>query len=145
MTSDGGFLLGGSSNSGVSGDKTEPNWGANDFWVIKVDSLGVVEWQHVFGGNGEDVLVDMQLTTDGGFILGGFSNSGISGDKTESCIGGKDCWILKVDTIGNIQWQNTIGGSNDERVSSIRQTTDGGYILGCVSNSNISGDKTEDA
>ena len=56
-----------------------------------------------------------------------------------------DYWIVKTDSFGNIQWQNTIGGSNYDGLYSIQQTTDGGYILGGHSTSNISGDKTENS
>jgi hypothetical protein len=58
------------------------------------------------------IFNSIQQTSDGWlFILGGYSASGISGDKTENCLGGYDYWIVKVDSQGNIQWQNTIGGS----------------------------------
>jgi hypothetical protein len=57
-----------------------------------------------------DGLQSIQQTADGGYILGGYSGSNISGDKTETCIGGNDYWIVKTDSIGIYQWQNTIGG-----------------------------------
>ncbi|MBK8415884.1 MAG: hypothetical protein IPL22_16125 [Bacteroidetes bacterium] len=78
-------------------------------------------------------------------FLGGTSYSNISGDKTENSNGGYDYWIVKTDSLGVIQWQNTIGGSDKDELLSIVQTSDGGYILGGFSDSNISGDKTENA
>jgi hypothetical protein len=63
-------------------------------------------------------------------------NSGISGDKTEASQGSDDYndytdyWVVKLSTTGTIEWQNTIGGSGDDQLQSIQQTTDGGYILG---------------
>lgn len=54
----------------------------------------------------------MQQTTNGGYILGGYSNSNISGDKTENSKGFQDISIVKTDSLGNIMWQNTIGGSS---------------------------------
>jgi hypothetical protein len=71
-----------------------------------------------------------QTVSDGGYILGGLSTSNISGDKTENCNGDYDYWIVKTDSLGNIQWQNTIGGNGDDQLSSVIQTSDGGYILG---------------
>ena len=106
---------------------------------------GTIEWQKTIGGNNQDYLYSIQQTTDGGYILGGGSESDISGEKTEDkrgcCF---DYWILKLSTNGTIEWQKTIGGYNDaEYVKSIQQTTDGGYILGGSSGSNISGEKTD--
>src|SRR5687767_5321616 len=74
----------------------------------------IVEWQNTIGGSQRDYLWSVQQTPDGGYILGGYSDSDISGDKTENCNGNEDYWIIKVDSIGSIQWQNTIGGSDDD-------------------------------
>jgi len=145
QTTDGGYILGGWSESYISGDKTENSFGGSDYWVVKLDSIGNIQWQNTIGGNSGDVLYSFQQTTDGGYILGGVSTSNISGDKTENSQGYIDYWVVKLDASGNIQWQNTIGGNSDDYLTSIQQTTDGGYILGGWSNSNISGDKTENS
>ncbi len=145
QTFDGGYILGGWSNSNISGDKTENSQGATDYWVVKTDSAGNIQWQKTIGGSGYDWLLSIQQTTDGGYILGGTSDSNTSGDKTENSKGYRDYWILKSDSAGNIQWQKTIGGSNYDELSCIKQTTDGGYILGGKSNSDMSGDKTENS
>ncbi|MBC8046252.1 MAG: fibronectin type III domain-containing protein, partial [Fimbriimonadaceae bacterium] len=142
QTSDGGYILGGSSNSDISGDKTEDNISTYDYWIIKLDASGEVEWQNNIGGTARDYPVSTQQTDDGGYILGGYSDSNLSGDKTEASIG-YDYWIIKIDSIGEIVWQNTIGGSLDDYLRSLDKTTDGGYILGGISRSGISGDKTE--
>jgi hypothetical protein len=143
QTADGGYILGGTSGSSISGDKTENCIGGYDYWIVKTDTLGNIQWQNTIGGSGDDWFYSMQQTADGGYILGGYSDSYISGDKTENNIGNGDYWIVKTDSLGNIQWQNTIGGSGFDWLYSIQQTADGGYILGGHSNSNISGDKTE--
>ncbi|MFT6685239.1 MAG: hypothetical protein ACJAVH_000494, partial [Bacteroidia bacterium] len=143
QTSDGGYILGGYSSSGISVDKTEASQGNEDYWVIKLNSLGVIEWQNTIGGSSTDQLQSINQTSDGGYILGGLSFSGLSGDKTEASQGGGDYWVVKLNSLGVIEWQNTIGGSNNDRLESINQTSDGGYILGGYSDSGISGDKTE--
>ncbi len=143
-TSDGGFILAGSSHSNQSGDKTENSQGLSDYWIVKIDAQGTIQWQNTIGGSGTDSAFYIQQTSDGGYIIGGSSDSGISGDKTENSHGGIDYWIVKTDASGNIQWENTIGGSDYEFNFSLQQLSDGGYILGGYSNSNISGDKTED-
>ena len=145
QTSDGGYMLGGWSDSDISGDKTENSNGGFDFWIVKIDENGSIEWQNSIGGSAGDALAEAVETTDGGYILGGDSFSDISGDKTENVVGGKDYWIVKVDMSGNIQWQNTIGGSLDDDVRDIIQTSDGGYLVGGYSISDISGDKTENS
>ncbi|HKR04124.1 MAG TPA: T9SS C-terminal target domain-containing protein, partial [Bacteroidia bacterium] len=144
QTADGGYILGGFSNSDISGDKTE-NSMAVDYWIIKTDPIGNIQWQNTIRAGNQDHLYYIQQTTDGGYILGGNTASDSSGDKTENCNGGIDGWIIKTDSSGTIQWQNTIGGDNNDLITSLQQTVDGGYIIGAASNSNISGDKTENS
>ncbi|MBK8682664.1 MAG: T9SS type A sorting domain-containing protein [Chitinophagales bacterium] len=145
QTTDGGYIIGGYSQSGISYDKTEISRGGYDYWVLKLDNSGSIEWQKTIGGSGDDILVSFHQTTDGGYILGGNSNSEISGDKTEASQSSfrADYWVVKLDSVGNIEWQNTIGGNLYDYLSSVQQTADGGYIIGGKSSSDISGDKTE--
>jgi hypothetical protein len=145
QTFDGGYILGGYSNTNISGDKTEVTIGSDDYWVVKTDALGNIQWQNNIGGNSEDWLRTIDLTSDGGYIMGGWSRSNISGDKTQNSKGSDDYWIVKIDSLGNIQWDKTIGGSTFDLLMSVEQTSDGGYILGGYSDSNISGDKTENS
>lgn len=143
----GNFILGGESWSGISGDKTETNFLYNDFWIVKIDSTGSIVWQNTIGGMGNDNFRAIDTTADGGYIIGGYSNSEISGDKTEPQLGvddfSGDYWVLKLDSIGNIVWQNTIGGDGIDELFAIKQTLDGGYILGGESLSSSSFDKSE--
>lgn len=138
-----GYLIGGNSISGISGDKTEASKGGSDMWIVKLNLDGQIVWQKVIGGDLSDSISTIVKTVDGGYILGGSSYSSISGDKTENSRGQYDCWLVKIDAMGNIQWQRTIGGSFQDSIESLVQTSDGGYFLGCISNSNISGEKTE--
>ncbi|WP_299701271.1 T9SS type A sorting domain-containing protein [uncultured Pontibacter sp.] len=143
QTSDGGYILGGTSWSGISGDKTEANVGDTDYWIVKVDANGNKEWDRTYGGEGRDFLYSLQQTEDGGYVLGGSSWSDISGDKTEASRW-SDYWIIKIDAAGNKVWDKTYGGDFLERLYVVRQTQDGGYIIGGHSTSNASGDKSED-
>ena len=74
QTTDGGYILGGYSFSGINGDKTESKRGLYDYWVVKIDANGVKQWDKRFGGTDDDQLRCLQQTTDGGYILGGFSS-----------------------------------------------------------------------
>src|SRR6185312_748442 len=74
QTSDGGFIAGGISSSIASGDKADTCRGAYNYWVVKMDNAGNVQWQTDIGGDNDDELRMIQQTTDGGYILGGYSN-----------------------------------------------------------------------
>lgn len=135
-TPDSGFLLAGSSISDKDGTLTDDNRGDFDYWVWKMDANGVQVWQKRLGGSGMDLLQKVQVTTDGGYILAGISASAVGFDKKDACKGNTDFWIIKLDINGGELWQKTIGGSGQEKVNSIIQTADGGYIIAGSSNSN---------
>lgn len=137
--------MAGFSNSGISGDKTEPHRGGNDYWIIKMDGSGNLQWDATYGGNDSDVLRNILQTADGGFLAAGYSKSNISGDKTENSRGDYDQWILKLDGSGNLDWQKTIGGSAIDYPRDVKQVADGSYIVASWSNSNASGEKTENS
>lgn len=143
QTTDGGYILCGSSLSGISGDKTVAGKGDYDYWLIKLNATGVITWQKSIGGSNYDVPLGLQQTFDGGYIIGGTSGSSISGDKTQENRGEGDYWIVKTDASGNIAWNRTIGGNSDDEFTNIIQTSDSGYLVSGTSLSNISREKTE--
>jgi len=143
LTPDGGYVLGGYSWSGVSGDKSEASRGLIDYWVVKINGSGGKVWDKRFGGSGYDYLYDIVATSDGGYVLGGYSESGVSGDKSESSRGGYDYWVVKIDGSGNKLWDKRFGGSGDDYFYALVATADGGYVLGGVSSSGSDGDKSE--
>ncbi|PSR53947.1 hypothetical protein AHMF7605_10670 [Adhaeribacter arboris] len=142
-TTDGGYLLGGYSWSGKSGDKSEASRGGDDFWVIKIDGAGKKVWDKTIGGNGSDLLTALIKTPDEGFLLGGTTNSGRSGEKSEEKRGQDDYWVVKLDHAGNINWDRTLGGTSSEQLSSLLITSDGNYLVGGSSYSQNDGDKSQ--
>lgn len=132
-TPDYGFILAGSSISGNTGNKEALNKGDLDYWLWKMNEKGELDWQKSFGGAGVDMLYSVKLTTDGGFILAGTSNSNKGFDKKADAKGHDDFWIIKLDAKGNELWQQTIGGSGQEKLQTICQTKDGGYVIGGTS------------
>jgi hypothetical protein len=142
QTADGGFILGGVSLSGVSGNKTGANYGLNDFWLVRLDGNGNKLWDRSFGGTDNDELLSVQETFDGGFILGGFSWSGAGGNKTSRNYGDSDFWVIRVDSAGNKLWEQSFGGRDADSVRSLQQTRDGGFVLGGISASGTTGTKT---
>ena len=144
--SDNGYLICGYSLSSASGDKTESvigGTGEYDIWIVKLDPEGEIEWENTIGSDGEDFVYDVVNAHDGGFIIGGSSNGGISGDKNMVSLGSDDYWILKISDLGIIQWQKRIGGFDSDVINSIEATTDNCYIILGSSYSGIGGDKTE--
>ena len=145
QTTDRGYILGGYSNGDISGDKTEDNIGDYDYWIVKTDSTGYVEWDNTIGSNDEDISHFIEHTADGGYIIAGYSEGNISGDKTGNNTAGQDFWIVKLNSSGTIEWDKTIGSAGDDKCYTAKPTKDGGYILGGQSNGDISGDKTGDS
>ncbi len=125
QTSDGGYILSGYSNSD-DGD-VSGNHGGLDYWIVKLNDTGNIEWQKSLGGSADDESFSIQQTTDGGYITAGYSESD-DGDVSGNH-GSDDMWIVKLNSSGNIEWQKSLGGSGDEIAFSIKQTLDGGYVV----------------
>ncbi|MFN0175600.1 MAG: T9SS type A sorting domain-containing protein [Saprospiraceae bacterium] len=125
LTHDGGYIVAGIAGSS-DGDVGATN-GYHDFWVLKLDSIGTVQWKKLYGGSDLDFAFAIQQTTDRGFVVAGFTRSN-DGDVSGNH-GDYDAWVLKLDSIGGIQWQKCLGGSSWEEAWDIQQTTDGGYIV----------------
>lgn len=132
VTSDGGYLTGGSTQSVVSGEVTLPSPASPsdfDFWIVKSDAQGNRLWDRRFGGANDDRLVKILPASNGGYLLCGWSSSGQGLDKTEPSRGLQDFWVVKVDASGNKQWDKRFGTSGYEMLYSAIVTPDGGYLL----------------
>lgn len=140
-TRDGGYILGGSSSSEQSGEKTTPNYGGMDYWVLKINREGKIVWQQSFGGEYNDELRSITETKDGGYLLAGSSNSTDMGTKIRKNIGQSDYWVIRLDKDGNEQWQKVIGGKGDDQLYVVQLTKDGNYLLAGNSNSESGDDK----
>ena len=138
-TEDGGYIVAGITYSSNSGDVGSTQ-GDGDCWVVKIDAVGMIEWQRTLGGSDTDWARAIQQTTDGGYILGGQTESD-DGDVSGNH-GNEDFWIVKLSATGAIEWQKALGGTGNDYFGSVRQTTDGGYfVFGTAgsSNGNVSG------
>jgi len=139
---DGGYLIGGSSLSAVvlGGNKKESpsgiipkqslSYGHEDYWLIKLDASGQIQWQKSYGGSRKDVLKKIIPLREGGYILAGESGSPAGGIKNTSLKGGNDWWIIRIDMQGNILWQRTFGDEAEDILSSAIPTKDGNFLLG---------------
>lgn len=121
QTKDGGFILIGHSDSRDIPDA--PHMGGDDAYVVKLDSLGTVVWQKLLGGTYNDRLASIQPTTDDGYIMVGYSGLNYAPDSNP------DCWALKLDSLGNVQWENRYGGSGSDYGDQIFADPSGGYLI----------------
>ncbi len=114
QTSDGGYIVAGYTDSFGEG--------FYDLFVIKLDASGAVSWKKTYGGSSYDRAFSIQQTSDGGYIVAGYTNSFGAGNN--------DILIIKLDADGTVSWAKTYGGSSgDDWAYSIQQTSDGGYIV----------------
>ncbi|MFQ6124976.1 MAG: kelch repeat-containing protein [Candidatus Heimdallarchaeota archaeon] len=124
QTMDGGFALAGFTTSfGV---------GWYDFYLVKTDAHGTMEWQQTYGGAGEESARAVIQTADGGFVLAGFT--------TSIGAGGRDGWLVKTDAHGTVEWNQTYGGAEGDEAYAVIQTADGGFALAGVTSSFGTGD-----
>jgi TolB-like protein len=116
QTSDGGYI--------VAGETWSFGADSNDIFLVKTDANGNIIWAKTYGGTYWDYAFSVQQTSDGGYIVAGY---------TESFGGGNyDIFLVKTDANGNIIWAKTYGGTLNERAYSVQQTSDGGYIVAGV-------------
>ncbi len=113
QTADGGYI--------VAGVTASFSAGLRDFWVLKLNSEGTVDWQKAYGGIGDEYAYSIQQTADSGYIVAGFTTSFGAGLY--------DFWVLKLNSEGTVDWQKAYGGYDDDVAHSIQQTADGSYIV----------------
>jgi hypothetical protein len=177
QTSDGGYMASGVTSSYGAGGK--------DIFIAKLDSSGNPSWMKAFGGSLDEVAESATITSDGGYIMTGYTKSYadssgnifvlkldssgnpswmkafgetdnldsgysikqtsdggyiVAGDTRSYGVEGKDAFLLKLNPSGNLSWAKIIGGIGNERVTSIQQTPDGGYVMSGNTNSYGAGD-----
>lgn len=135
QTSDGGYILTGTTLSN-DGDFTD-NHGLRDIFAIKLNNFGIIEWKKCLGGISREYGEEIHQTTDNGYIIFGRTNSE-SGD-VETTYGNIDFWLIKLNSNGDIIWENNYGGNYDDIGLSVKETQDNGYILSGYTNS-VDGD-----
>lgn len=113
LASDGGYV--------VAGETKSSGAGASDFYLLKLDASGEIEWNKVYGGASYDVAMSAAPTSDSGYAFAG---------RTESYGAGlSDFWLVKYSSSGTKLWDKTFGGSGVDIAEAVRATSDGGYII----------------
>lgn len=144
---DGGFLLAGRSDSPISENKTAANYGFEDAWVVRLDAAGNKLWDRTLGGGSFDYGRDLILLPGGDALLVTASLSGISGNKqspNRGNVGSADAWLLRLDPLGNVVWEQTYGGTGVD-VFELGMLADGAILLAGQSFSGPGGNKTSPA
>ena len=131
LAKDSGIVMGGFTQSS-SGDVSGFN-GGSDYWVVKTDRYGKLQWQSSLGGSGNDRIRNIISTQDNGFLAIGFSNS--SGGDVSGNHGDFDYWIVKLDSNGNIEWENNYGGSSEDKAYHAYETASNGFRVAGYSES----------
>jgi predicted secreted protein len=126
-TSDGGYA--------IAGYTIFRNASISDFWLVKTDALGVMEWSQTYGRTGRDSAHSLVATSDGGYA--------IAGDTNSSDTGSDDYWLVKTDWSGNMEWSQTYGGVGNEGARSLVATSDGGYAIAGYKQSFGNGSETD--
>lgn len=116
-TDDGGYVIAGSTYSFGAG--------SSDFYLVKIDSQGNLQWEKTYGGVAEDEAYSVVQTSDGGYAMGGRSRS----------VGSEDFWLVKTDVNGNAEWNKTYGGTGRDLAHVLAPSSDGGYALAGVTES----------
>lgn len=140
---DGGWWIGGESMSGSDGNKSSPVFGMTDFWLVLIDdSSGTKGWEQSFGGYGEEYFTALGQTLGGELLLVGESGSGAEGTRTRSNYGASDGWLVCLDADGEFLWDYAFGGLERDWLNAVQTAADGGVVLGAISRSDLSGNKT---
>ncbi|MCG2676856.1 hypothetical protein L6304_06800, partial [bacterium] len=117
QTSDGGYIIAGCTGSFAG------RW--LDVYLVRTDANGNALWTKTYGGKDIDGGSSVQQTSDGGYIIAGYTES--------FGAGGQDVYLIRTDANGNALWTKTYGGKDNDGGSSVQQTSDGGYIIaGCT-------------
>tara|TARA_R110000782_G_scaffold151398_6_gene244076 strand:- start:686 stop:2029 length:1344 start_codon:yes stop_codon:yes gene_type:complete len=125
-TTDGGFAILGYTES-INGDISTKTEEENDYWFLKFDENSNLQWNKTYGGSKDDIGQSLAQTSDGGFILTGYSMSS-DGDASKN-EGFHDNWILKLDAQGNLEWQSSYGFSGHDHSYDILEASQGGYFF----------------
>jgi len=132
QTNDQGYLISGvldvtASNGEGNTERLTNRHAGGDYWVLKLNASGIIEWSKYFGGNFTDTPEGIIQTADNGFIIAGGSDSvdtDISGN-----IGSYDFWVIRISATGNLIWEKSFGGDEIDEARAIVNSADGNFVI----------------
>ena len=125
-TNDGGYAILGLTNS-TDGDLDGKALAVNDYWLLKLDAEGNLQWQRTYGGSKDDQGQQLIQTFDGGYALTGYAMSD-DGDASNN-EGFHDNWVLRLNANGDVLWEKSFGFSGHDHSYDIIETADGGFFF----------------
>lgn len=125
QTTDGGFIVAASTNSN-DGDVTGYKGGI-DVWIFKLKADGSLDWEKTYGGYGDEEAKSIVQTTDGGYVIAGYSTS--NGADLANNHGLKDVWVFKIKSDGTLLWEKNFGGTDDDEANQVINTLDSGFMV----------------
>lgn len=130
-TSDGGYIIAGSSKPTVGCVTSTGHNGGIDYFVCKTNSTGTIMWKKYFGGSNTDVAKSVFQSADGNFYVGGFSYSsdGQVTDHHAAALVTADYWIVKLNSVGSLLWSKSYGGNGNDMAMAMAKTTNGKYTI----------------
>ena len=111
----------------TDGDVQSGNNGWSDLWAVKINAEGDIIWEKTYGCIGHDNTRDMILTPDGGFVM--IDRIGIGGGDVTHFYGVGDCWMAKCDSLGNIEWEKTLGNDGLDNCVSLTINSSGNIMM----------------
>lgn len=126
QTADGGYVV-----AGYTAHFSTLSMGGNDGFVVKYNAAGTIQWEHIYGGSGHDLIYSICQTSDGGYAFVGSTKS----PEVSGYHGGSDLWVAKIDATGTEVWSKAKGYSGEEAANSVTLASDGGFIIAGKTNS----------
>lgn len=130
QTIDGGYFIGGvldvTASNGAGNSRAKTQHAGGDYWAIKLDASGNLEWRNYFGGTNTDTCYDVIETIDGYILVGSSDSSDVDISNNK---GSYDFWVLKIDKSGTLLWEKNFGGSEIDEARAITATNDGNFMI----------------
>jgi hypothetical protein len=128
QTADGGFILVGNTQGTLGFDPSCTVCSSQEYWLVKLDAQGSLEWERIYGSSASEAASSVDVTSDGGYIMVGYTQ-GANGNVSASPQGTSDMWVVKVDALGDLVWEKSIGSFDFDDARSVKSCLDGGYIV----------------
>lgn len=130
QTSDGGYFVGSildvTASGGIGNSKQAAKHAGGDYWGVKLNINGDIEWRKYFGGTNTDTCYDVAEAADGYLLIGSSDSNDVDIKNNK---GSYDFWVVKINKSGNLLWEKSFGGTEIDEARAIIKTNDGNFII----------------